>query len=187
MADKPRNRQSGGQTPPGQPLPVWLQINLVPSEHALSALRDWGRVILASDDISDADRGAVEQAVQQLSALLGQPLDPTSSQIAAAAAQAAFVIGAHGGMTDTARTFFERSRTMQMRVQKATSSKEQELRAAVKAEIEALGGTIPSKRPHKDAEAIRDKVNARLAERGIKPASADAIARRLKPQSKPHS
>jgi hypothetical protein len=180
-----RARQSAEQTSAtdSQPYdaPTWPRLDLVPPEHALRMLRDWGRVILVSGYLNAADRVVVERAVQQLhEAAATGANDPIS---VAAVACAAYVIGAHGGMTDTARRFFEKSQATLMRVQRATSSREQELRTAIEAAIKTIGGTIPSTHPYKDAEAISDSVNARLSQCRMKAASVDAIARRLQPRS----
>jgi hypothetical protein len=96
-------------------------------------------------------------------------------ELTAVIAGAAYVVGAHGAMTDTAQVFFEKSRATQMRYRRATSSQERELRAAIETLVEASKGSIPSGRPYKDAESIKDAVNARLS----KPVGVDAIARRV--------
>ena len=175
-------------------MPTWPRLDLLPPEHVLSGLRDWGRVILTNREyLNDADRAVVEQAVQQLRlaesellGLLGRVNGPAAArellqQIAAVAA-AAYVVGAHGGMTDTARVFFERSRATHMRIRRAASIEEQELLTAIEAAVEASRGAIPSGHPYKDAYSIRDSVNQRLLGRR-KPASVDVIARRLRPRS----
>jgi hypothetical protein len=69
------------------------------------------------------------------------------------------------------------------RAARATSDKEQALRAAIAAEMAAMGATLPSQHPYKDADAIRSEVNERLAKRCMPPVSVDVIARRLKPRS----
>lgn len=96
-------------------------------------------------------------------------------ELTAVIAGAAYVVGAHGAMTDTAQVFFEKSRATQMRYRRATSSQERELRAAIETLVEASKGSIPSGRPYKDAESIKDAVNARVS----KPVGVDAIARRI--------
>jgi hypothetical protein len=42
--------------------PTWPRLNLLPPEHVLSGLRDWGRVVLMSDYLGKADRAVVAQA-----------------------------------------------------------------------------------------------------------------------------
>jgi hypothetical protein len=166
--------------------PTWPRLDLLPPEHVLSGLRDWGRVVLMSDYLGKADRAVVAQAVEKLRnaeselfALSGRTSDADAAQklldqIAVIAA-ASYIIGAHGGMTDTARVFFEKSRAKYMRVRRAASNQERELRAAIETAVEASKGNIPSGRPYKDAESIKDAVNARLS----KPVGVDAIARRI--------
>jgi hypothetical protein len=182
-------KKSPEQKPHGGDL-TWPRLDLVPPEHVLGALRDWGRVILTSGYLNDVDRAVVEQAIQQLRraeaelpTLLGRvsllsrypSLSRKLLEMTAAIAGTAYVIGAHGAMTDTARVFFEKSRATQMRYRRATSSQERELRAAIETLVEASKGSIPSGRPYKDAESIMDEVNVRLS----KPVGVDAIARRI--------
>jgi hypothetical protein len=86
----------------------------------------------------------LRNAESELFALLGRTSDADAAQklldqIAVIAA-ASYVIGALGGMTDTARVFFEKSRAKYMRVRRATSNQERELRAAIERAVEALGG-----------------------------------------------
>jgi hypothetical protein len=40
-------------------------------------------------------------------------------------------------------------------LRRATSPKEERFREAIEAEMKAIGGTVPSQHPYKDAEAIR--------------------------------
>jgi hypothetical protein len=179
-------------------------LDLLTPEQTFGALRDWGELILAlerSPDspfskhpsppiFSDEDREIFRQAVQQmrtaepeLFGLLAQvsvlsrerTLARKLFELTALIASAAFLIGAHGGMTDTARAYFERSRASYMRKRRATSSQEQELRAAIEKAVENSKGKIPSGKRYKDAESIKAVVNARVS----KPVSVDAIARRI--------
>jgi hypothetical protein len=162
----------------------------MPAELMLGALRDWGRVVLSSGHVNEVDRPVVEQAVQQLRRAEAElptllrrvslfsrypSLSRKLLELTAVIAGIAYVIGAHGAMTDTARVFFEKSRATQMRYRRATSSQERELRAAIETAVEASKGNIPSGRPYKDAESIKDAVNARVS----KPVGVDAIARRI--------
>jgi hypothetical protein len=98
-------------------------------------------------------------------------------------AGAAYVIGAHGAMTDTARDFFSSSSAARMRFCRATSPNEQNLLTAIKAAAAANDITIPSGQPYKDAERILSDVNNRLSDSGGKAVSIDAIYRRLRPRS----
>jgi hypothetical protein len=184
-ASSSAEKKSPKQNPPSD-VPTWPRLDLAPPVHMLRGLRGWGSVVLASGYLGEEDRAVVKQAMQQLSsaepelfALLGRMRDPASArkllELIAAITAAAYVVGAHGGMTNTARVFFEKSRATHMRVCRATSNEEQELRAAIKAELDAIGGA--SEHAYKDAEAIRDRVNARLS--GRRAVSVDAIARRL--------
>jgi hypothetical protein len=158
----------------------------MPSEHILRALAQWGEVALASGYLNNADSKVVQKNVKRLRttehklfALLYKMHPPAVARrlvkLIGGVAGAAYVVGAHGSMTDTARVFFEKSRAKHMRIRRATNVEEQELCAAIKAEISALGGA--SEHPYKDAEAIRDRVNERLP--GRKPVKVDAIARRI--------
>jgi hypothetical protein len=123
-------------------------------------------------------------AEPELHALLGQMNDADLNrkllELIGGIAGAAYVIGAHGAMTDTARVFFERSRTTHMRISRETSIKEQELRTVIQAIAAAEGITIPSKQPYKDAESILVEVNKQLS--AHKAVSIDTIARRLRPR-----
>jgi hypothetical protein len=193
-AKDPPSRSSAQKKSSEQDLPTgvprWPRLDLMAPELMLSSLRDWGRVILSSGYLNNVDRAVVEQAMQQLRraevelpTLLGRvsllSRYPTLShklfELTTVIAGAAYVVGAHGAMTDTAQVFFEKSRATQMRYRRATSSQERELRAAIETLVEASKGSIPSGRPYKDAESIKDAVNARLS----KPVGVDAIARRV--------
>jgi hypothetical protein len=157
----------------------------------LRALAQWAEVVLASGDLNNADYKVVQKAARRLSttertlfARLYKMHPPALArrlvELIGGVVGAAYVVGAHGSMTDTARVFFEKSRATHMRVSKATCSRERELRATIEAEIRAVGG--PSEHPYKDAEAILGRVNERLPER--KPVKVDAIARRIAALSK---
>jgi hypothetical protein len=98
-------------------------------------------------------------------------------------AGAAYVLGAHGAMTDTARDFFAISRATHMRVRRATSANEQKLLTVIEAVAAANGITIPSEHAYKDAGRILSDVNERLSRSGDKPVSVDVIFRRLCPRS----
>jgi hypothetical protein len=176
-------------------LPTWPRADLTPPELILGWLRDCGRAVLASGHVTEVDRPVVEQAVQQLYSaeaelltLLGQvslhSRKPTLArrlfELTALIAGAAYVVGAHYAMTDTARVFFEKSRALQARLSRATGEKERQITGAIKAELEAIGGTIPSGHPHKDAEAIQDGVNKRLNALGLKAISVQQLYRRLR-------
>ena len=186
----PPQKKSRDLTPTGAP--TWPRLDLAPPELMLGGLGNWGRIILANEYLNQADRSIVEQAVKQLRsaepevlALLGKMRDAASArqllEYIAAIAGSAYVIGAHGGMTDTARVFFEKSRAVRMRHSRATSRKEQELRAAIEAAAAANSIAIPSHQPYKDAERILTDVNQRLL--GHNPVNVDVIARRLRPRS----
>jgi hypothetical protein len=98
----------------------------------LAGLRDWGRVVVTSGYVSKTDRAVVKQAVRQLRsaepavfALLGKTNNAASArklleQITTIAG-AAYVIGAHGAMTDTADRFFKSSRAAHMRFRRPQS------------------------------------------------------------------
>jgi hypothetical protein len=191
---KPTSRSAGKRKSSKQDLPTgaptWPRLDLMPAELMLGALRDWGRVVLSSGHVNEVDRPVVEQAVQQLRRAEAElptllrrvslfsrypSLSRKLLELTAVIAGIAYVIGAHGAMTDTARVFFEKSRATQMRYRRATSSQERELRAAIETAVEASKGNIPSGRPYKDAESIKDAVNARVS----KPVGVDAIARRI--------
>jgi hypothetical protein len=186
-------RKHGKQTKSRSGSPTYPRLDLSPPEHVISSLASWGEVILAFDkrnsELNEEDREAVERAVRQLTEgdlellrLIAQVTAPASlvrrlvEQIGTIAG-AAYLIGAHGAMTETARVFFEQSRAQQMRLQRATNAKEQCLREAIEAEMKAIGGTVPSPRPWKYAESIREQVNKRLTPRVV---SVHAIARRLR-------
>jgi hypothetical protein len=90
-----------------------------------------------------------------------------------AIAVAAYLIGAHAAMTDTSKVFFGRSRALHARTARATKPEEQRLGEAIEAEI----GGASSEHPYKDAVAILNAVNKRLAPQTVK---VDKIYRRLK-------
>jgi hypothetical protein len=203
------DRKHAKQTKPRADLPTYPRPDLSPPELVISSLAESGQVILAfnerNHELNDEDREAVERAVGQLNELelydlIGQiPSEPTviDPQLADELAKlkrrlvewigtiagAAYLIGAHGAMTDTSRVFFVQSHAMQMRQQRATSHKEQRLRDAIEAEMKAAGRTIPSERPYKDAGSILADVNKRLTEQGQQPVSVYAINRRLRQRS----
>jgi hypothetical protein len=142
--------------------------------------------------MSAADRKVVEQAARQLDVA---GLHKLISQVTAAPsilkrlldkiaeiAGAAYLIGAHGGMTDTAQSFFAESQAKRMRYLRAVkaSPREQELRAAIEEELKLIGGPSAAG-PYKDAEAILGGVNRRLKKQ--KPVSVRKIHRRLLPGS----
>ena len=179
--------------PPGGSFPTYPRWDLGPSEHVIPGLAYWGRVVLAFNHLSAADREVVEQAARRLGVAELKLLELISQVTAAPSilkrlldqiaeiAGAAYLIGAHGGMTDTARSFFVRGHTAHMRRRLAAknSGPEQELRAAIEQELKVTGG--PSAGPFKDAEAILDGVNRRLKKRRQKPVSVWKIYHRLKP------
>jgi hypothetical protein len=202
-------KQNTEQDLPTTGVPTWPRLDLLAPEQMLTGLRDWGNLILASEKspanpfskhpsppiFSDKDREILRQAVQQLRtaepelfALLAQvsvlsreaTLARKLLELTASTAGAAFVIGVHGGMADTARGYFQKSQASLMQYRKATSEKERAITDAIKAELEASGGTIPSGNPHKDADAIRDGVNKRLEALGHGPLSVLTIYRRLR-------
>ena len=158
MRDPGKNRHTGA--------PTWPRLDLVPPKHALRVLRDWGRVILASRNyLNEEDRAIVERAVQQLhEASLAYVSGTLTVDQILAIAGAAYVIGAHGAMTDTAHEFFKQSQAQFMRERRETSPRKQVIRAAITAEMKAIGGTIPSEHPWKDAETILDPVNRRVSD-----------------------
>jgi hypothetical protein len=183
-----------GQKPPSD-VPTWPRFDLSPPEHVISGLRDWGlEVVLKSGRLNIADYGVVQEAVKrlwtteaELHDLLGQmnnaDLTRKLVELIGGIAGAAYVIGAHGAMTDTARAFFAESNAKRMRIFRATSATTQKLTIAIEAVAAANGITIPSGHPHKDAERILSDVNARLSESGEKTVSVDVIYRRLRPRS----
>ena len=167
---------------------MWPRLDLVPPELRLSSLRDWGRVALARGYLNKTDRAVVEQAVKHLSsgepevfALLGKMSDTASArklleQITTIAG-AAYVIGAHGAMTDTHYKFLTKSRAMHMRLRKPESRWNRDLTAVIDAK---LGGR-QSKNPFKDADRLLGDVNKEMRARGHKKgASRSTIYRRLK-------
>ena len=121
---KPASRSSAQRKRRGEDrdggVPTWLRLDLLPDDQVLSGLRDCGRLVLTSGYLGDADRTVIEHVVQelrsaepQLFGLLTKIGDPALARELlhriAAVAKAAYVVGAHGAMTDTARVFFERS------------------------------------------------------------------------------
>jgi hypothetical protein len=174
------------QTKPRSSLPTYPRSDLWPPEHIISSLASLGQITLAGEELNDEDRETVERAVRQLDeiALLRSLIEQGLSESVVtrlveqigAIAGAAYVIGAHGAMTNTSWVFFERSRAEQMRFRRATSPEEQRLLEVIEAEMKAIGETIPAKRPYKTAERILDPVNKRVAPRTV---NVDAIARRI--------
>jgi hypothetical protein len=191
---KKRGSRSPTQTKgPGQDqpigLPTWPRLDLAPPELILNQLGSWGRSVLASEYIGDADRAVVEQKVQrlrsaepQLLALLGRipdlPLARDLLLLIADITGAAYVIGAHGGMTDTADRFFEKSRAVNMRFRlaKAKSERDQQLSAV----IDGLLHGSPSKHPYKDADRLLHAVNRHLSDSGYKSLSRTTLYRHLR-------
>jgi hypothetical protein len=154
----------------------------------LKQLGSWGRAVLESEYISDTDRAVVEQKVHRLRgaepellALLGRTPDPPLArallQLIADIAGAAYVIGAHGGMTDTADRFFKKSRVVDMRFQlaKGKSERDQQLTAVI--DLLLPGG--PSKHPYKDADRLLPEVNTQMNARGYKSLSRTTLYRFL--------
>jgi hypothetical protein len=166
----------------------------------LGSLRDWGRVVLTTSGyLNKTDRAVVEQAVRQLRAgepemfaLLRKMSDAASArkllEHMAAIAGAAYVIGAHGAMTDTQDRFLKVSHAAHMRFRRGESKRELAVRAAIKAEIEAAKGGLPSGHPYKDADSILKGVNERLSELGYKNGiSLKALYRRLRNELYDHT
>ena len=182
-----------GQPPKPNPveLPTWSRLDPSQPELILSQLHSWALFILTAQDLNNTDRAIVKQTLQQIRSAHPELLGLLSRindlalarrllELIGIIADAAYVVGAHGPMPDTARVFFEKSRAVQMRFRRATSDEEQELQAAIKSAIDASKGKIPSGKPYKDAESIIDSVNARVR----KPVKVDTIARRLAALSK---
>jgi hypothetical protein len=189
----PNQNQSSG-------VPTWPRLDQLPREQVLGGLRDLGRIVLASRKhteasqrrskpyLSDADRAVVEHAVQQLRSaerefftLLGQVSDPVSArnllEQIAVVARAAYIIGAHCAMTDTADRFFQHGRAKHMRVRRPESKWERDLTAA----IEAVRGRGRSQHPYKEADTILEDVNRRLSALGHKKGiSRTTLYRRLR-------
>jgi hypothetical protein len=194
-ADSSSLKDKGLDQKPSSHDSTWPRFDLFPSEHVVSGLRDWGsEVVLKSGYLSTADYAAVREAVKrlciaetELHALLTQTnetdLRRKLLELFGGIAGAAYVIGAHGAMTDTAQVFFEKSRAAHMRVTRAAGAEEEELRAAIEAVAVANGITIPSENAYKDAGIILSEVNERLSGSRAKPVSVDAIYRRLRPRS----
>ncbi len=198
-------RKRAKQTKPYSGTPTYPRLDLSPPELVISSLAEWGQVILASNELNDEDREAVERAVGQLNELelyglieqmtVPAPSEPVviDPQLADELAKlkrrlvekigtiagAAYLIGAHGAMTETSRVFFERSHAEVARSgRKAKASlEEQRLGEAIEAEMKAAGRTIPSEHPYKDAGIILADVNRRLAPREVK---VDVIYRWLR-------
>jgi hypothetical protein len=156
-------------------VPTWPRVDLSPPEHMLSGLRDSGQVALTSGYLTAADYAVVQQAVKELRmaelellASLGRMNDPAlarrAMELIAGIARAAYVIGAHGAMTDTADKFFKHSRTKHMRLRRQESRRERDLIEA----IEAVRGRGPSQHPFKEADGILADVNVRLSALGHK-------------------
>jgi hypothetical protein len=188
--------RSGKQKPPSD-VPTWPRFDLFPPEHVISALHDWGwGVVLKSGYLNAGDHVVVQEAVKrlctaqpELRALLSQMNDADLNrkllELVGGIAGAAYVLGAHGAMTDTARNFFAISRATHMRVRlrRATSANKQKLLTVIEAVAAANGITIPSEHASKDAERILSEVNERLSGSGDQPVSVHVIYRRLRPRS----
>ena len=191
---KPATRSSARKKKLLPPLPTgvppWPRLDMLPPEQMLSGLRDWGRLALTSGYLDGVDYAVVQDVVKRLRtaepellALLGRLNDTALArrllELIAGVAGGAYVVGAHGAMSETARMFFAKSqaRRAQIRRQQALSEREPQLLAAIEEALRKTGG--PSKHPHKDAAAIQAEVSARLG----KPVSADTIVRRLRRQS----
>ena len=153
----------------------------------MGGLRDWGRVVLTSGYLGKADRAVVEQAVKRLRsaepkllAALTAISDPASArkllhQIAEIAGSA-YVVGAHGAMTETSNKFFKKSQAALARSRRPESGRERDLAIVIE---NKLGGA-PSKNPYKDADRLLPDVNKEMNARGHKRVSLSALYRRLK-------
>jgi hypothetical protein len=183
----PQKKTRDPSTPTG--VPTWPRLDLVPPQQRLAGLRDWGRVVLTSGYLSKTDRAVVDHAVRQLTSgepemfvLLRKMSDAASArklfELITTIAGAAYVIGAHGAMTDTQDTFFKKSRAVLMRLRRPKSRRNRDLEELIEAKIVEAG---PSVHPSKDAEAwvadIRNKMKARGHKKGV---SQSTIYRRLK-------
>lgn len=97
--------------------------------------------------------------------------------------RAAFLIGAHGAITESARDFFS------PRIEKDVKNKQAALarlerskkpaEIALKKAIFDIRGSGPAERPAKEAEAILDEVNRRLEGAGFGAVNVDVVRRRL--------
>jgi hypothetical protein len=175
------------QQDPASGLSNWPRLDLDPPEIMLVRLASSGRGALAMGYLNHADRAVVEQAVQKLRtaqaelfALLFQMSDPTLarklSKLISSAAGAAYVVGAHAAMTDTAYKFFNDSRATHMRVQRSKSKRHTELGTVIK----GVFGDGDSQHPYKHAYSKLNGINRRLSELGQKPTSLSTVYRRLK-------
>ena len=202
------SRKSGNQPPlcsssqdkgleqkPLNDLPTWPRFDLFPPDQVISGLCTWGsEVVLKSGYLNTADYGVVQGAVKQLwtaepelHALLGQLNDADLNrkllELIGGIAGAAYVIGAHGAMPETARVFSARSHAAYMRIKRQTSAKEERSRTVIEAVAAANDITIPSRNAYKDAGRILSDVNKRLKALGGKSVSIDVIYRHLRPRS----
>jgi hypothetical protein len=194
-SSSPQDKDKGLEQKPPSDVPTWPRFDLFPPEHVISGLHDWGwGVVLKSGYLNAGDYAVVREAVKrlctaqpELHALLSQMNDADLIrkllELVGGIAGAAYVIGAHGAMTDTARVFFAISGATHMRVRRATSANEQKLRTVSETVAAANGITIPSGHAYKDAERILSDVNERLSRSGDKPVLVDVIFRRLRPRS----
>jgi hypothetical protein len=192
---KPASRPSATKKAPDQSsgVPTWPRVDLSPPEHMLSGLRDSGRVALTSGYLAEADYAVVQQAVKELRmaepellALLGRMNDPalarTALELIAGIAGAAYVIGAHGAMTDTAERFFKASKAAHMRFQRPQSKREQAVTKAIESAIHQAG--LGHDHPFKSADLLLEPVNEDLGARGYKKGiSRSTLYRRLKRKS----
>jgi hypothetical protein len=181
-----RRKPSASKVHAQQAAPTYPRLDLVPPELVIGSLASLGRVALSSNELNDEDRETVERAVRQLNELelfrlIAQVTAPAPvlkrlvEQIGTIAG-AAYLIGAHGAMTETSRVFFQRGQADWMRHRRKASPEEQSLREAIEAGMKAIGEIVPPPNPYKAAERILTAVNERLAPRTVK---IDAIARRL--------
>jgi hypothetical protein len=186
----PKSSKTSRNRPPEQNaasgVSTWPRLDLAPVELMLNGLQSWGRVILTDHHLNNVDRAVMEQAVQQLRtsepellgllARIGDPLLARKLlELIAAVAGAAYVVGAHGGMTETQDNFFKESRAKHMRVRRGESERQKKVAAA----IEAAFGGDPPQSPYKDADRKLAGVNERLKELGQKSISLPTLYRRL--------
>jgi hypothetical protein len=191
--------QKKGRDPRGpDSVPTWPRLDLLSPEHVLDGLYNLGRVILTRENgkskyLNASDRAVVQHTVRQLRSaepelfgLLGRMRDAALARELlhriAAIAKAAYVVGAHGAMADTAERYFKASKAAHMRFQRPNSKREQAIREAIETAVRGERPTLLDY-PFKTGDLLLAPVNENLRARGYKGISLRTLHRRLKKRS----
>jgi hypothetical protein len=167
---------------------TWPRPDLAPPANRLLCLANWGRAFLDGGlVVNHQDRAVLEQAVHQLRSAqeeLFVLLFPMSDRsvvrklfhVASSIAGAAYLVGAHCSMSDTADALHKDTVTQLMRSLRQTSKRQR----AVAAVVEDVFSGDGWQRPFKDADRMLNVINERLNQLGQEPISLSTLYRRRK-------